>query len=45
MLKRRQRGNSVFYAIADESIFALCEAVCDSLEEKYKKRASVFAFA
>lgn len=45
LLKRRQRGNSVFYAIADESIFELCEVVCDSLEEKYSKRAGVFAFA
>jgi len=45
LLKRRQWGNSVFYAIADESIFELCEAVCDSLEEKYKKRARVFALA
>jgi DNA-binding transcriptional ArsR family regulator len=31
---RRQEGNSVFYAIADPSVLALCEAVCGSLRER-----------
>lgn len=43
ILKRDQRGNSVFYSIADESIFELCDLVCDSLGQKYKKRADIFA--
>lgn len=43
ILKRQQRGNTVYYSIADESIFKLCELVCDSLEEKFKNQAEMFA--
>lgn len=43
LLGRDQRGNSVYYSIADDSIFELCAVVCDSLEEKYRKRADIFA--
>jgi ArsR family transcriptional regulator len=43
MVKRRQEGNTVFYAIADESIFTLCEVVCNSLETQLKNQASIFA--
>ena len=31
---RRKQGNRVLYAIADESIFALCEQVCGSLQRQ-----------
>lgn len=43
VLLREQEGNTAFYAIADESIFNLCETVCDSLEEKLKNDANIFA--
>ncbi len=43
ILSRRQQGNSVFYAIADESIFALCELVCGALEERLKNHAKILA--
>ncbi len=43
VVKRRQKGNTVFYAIADESIFTLCEVVCDSLETQLKNQAEIFA--
>ena len=43
LVKRRQKGNTVFYAIADESIFTLCELVCNSLEERLKTQAEIFA--
>ena len=42
ILVRNQRGNTVYYEIADETIFALCETVCDALEEKFKEDARVF---
>jgi DNA-binding transcriptional ArsR family regulator len=45
LVKRRQKGNTVFYAIADESIFTLCELVCDSLETRLKNQAEIFASA
>jgi ArsR family transcriptional regulator len=43
LVKRRQNGNTVFYAIADESIFTLCEVVCNSLETRLKNQAEIFA--
>lgn len=43
VLRRRQEGNTAYYEIADESIFNLCETVCDSLEEKLKSDAEIFA--
>ncbi len=43
MLGRRKEGLQVFYAIADPSIFKLCELVCGSLEKSLSKQAGVFA--
>ena len=43
LLRRDQRGNSVYYAIADDSIFELCELVCGSLETRFREKAEIFA--
>ncbi|MEO5859229.1 MAG: metalloregulator ArsR/SmtB family transcription factor [Pyrinomonadaceae bacterium] len=43
LVKRDQRGNLAFYSIADESIFELCEAVCDSLGNRFREQAEIFA--
>ena len=43
MLARRKEGLQVFYAIADPSIFKLCELVCGSLEKSLTRQAEVFA--
>lgn len=43
VLKRQQIGNTVYYSIADESIFMLCEVVCSSLEERLKSQAGIFS--
>ncbi len=43
MLRRDQRGNSVYYSIADNSIFQLCGLVCDSLESRFREKAEIFA--
>jgi ArsR family transcriptional regulator len=32
MLARRKDGNHVYYRIADEAVFTLCEQVCGSLQ-------------
>jgi DNA-binding transcriptional ArsR family regulator len=32
MVHRRKAGNHVYYGIADEGVFALCEQVCGSLQ-------------
>lgn len=42
LISRRQEGNTVFYAIADASVFALCDAVCASLKERYAARSAIF---
>ena len=43
LLRRDQRGNSVYYAIADDSIFELCELVCGALETRFREKAEIFA--
>jgi DNA-binding transcriptional ArsR family regulator len=43
VLRRDQRGNSVYYEIADDSIFELCELVCGSLETRFREKAEIFA--
>lgn len=43
LVARENRGTSVYYRIADESIYALCDIVCDRiarrLDEKVEERA------
>ncbi len=43
ILNRRQKGNAVYYSVADESIFQLCEVVCSSLERRLENQARIFA--
>ncbi len=45
ILTRIQNGNTVYYSIADETIFELCETVCDALEEKLSAEARIFKAA
>jgi ArsR family transcriptional regulator len=42
ILARRKEGLQVFYAIADPSIYKLCELVCGSLEKTLTKQADAF---
>jgi DNA-binding transcriptional ArsR family regulator len=34
IVRRSKRGNYSYYSIADEGVFALCEAVCGSLNRR-----------
>ena len=43
IVSRQQQGNTVYYSIADESIFMLCEVVCGSLETRLRNQAEIFA--
>jgi DNA-binding transcriptional ArsR family regulator len=36
ILGRRKDGNHVYYRISDESVFALCEDVCGSLQQQLR---------
>lgn len=42
LVARKQEGNTVFYSIADESVFELCDVVCGSLKEKFAERSAMF---
>lgn len=41
IVARRKEGTKVIYAIADESVFALCEAVCGSLQQSVAELAQL----
>ena len=43
LVARRREGNLAFYEIADESIFTLCDLVCNSIESRLRSQAEVFA--
>jgi len=45
VLSRRKEGLQVFYAIADPTIYKLCELVCGSLEKQLTKQAESFGGA
>lgn len=42
LVGRRKEGLLVFYAIADPSIFELCELVCGSIGKQLRVRADAF---
>jgi ArsR family transcriptional regulator len=35
VVTRRREGNFAYYRIADETAYALCEAVCGSLQDRF----------
>ena len=45
ILSREKRGTSVVYAIADESVFELCDHVCGGLRRQLAELDSVLAQA
>jgi len=36
ILDRRKEGNHVYYRVVDEGVFALCEAVCGSVQQQLR---------
>ena len=42
MLGRRKEGLNVYYFIADESLFKLCELVCSRLQKDLTAKAAAF---
>ena len=42
LLARRQEGNTVYYSIADPTVFDLCDVVCSSLQERFAAHANAF---
>jgi ArsR family transcriptional regulator len=41
MLTRRKDGTHVYYRIADEGVFALCEQVCGSVQSQLATLAAL----
>lgn len=39
LVARESRGTSVYYRIGDESVYALCDLVCGSLERQLGRQA------
>jgi DNA-binding transcriptional ArsR family regulator len=39
LVRRESRGNSAFYSIADESVYALCDLVCGSIARQFERTA------
>lgn len=39
LVSREARGNSVYYRIASDSVFALCDLVCGQIAEQHEKAA------
>lgn len=40
LLDRKKQGNQVYYSIADDMVFAMCELVCDKLNRDAKASAA-----
>ena len=41
IVARRKEGNHVYYRVADEGVFALCEQVCGSLQSQLSTLAAL----
>ena len=41
MVGRRQEGNSVYYSVADPTVFDLCDAVCNSIGARLVQQAEL----
>ncbi|HET7792835.1 MAG TPA: metalloregulator ArsR/SmtB family transcription factor [Rhizobacter sp.] len=39
LVARESRGNSVYYRIADDSVYALCDLVCGSIARRLDRNA------
>ena len=42
-LERRKEGLFVYYSLADDTVFTLCEMMCGRLEAEMKTRRKLFA--
>jgi DNA-binding transcriptional ArsR family regulator len=40
-VSRRKDGNTVYYGIADESLMAMCEAVCEGVEQRISELSQI----
>ncbi|MDO9073028.1 MAG: metalloregulator ArsR/SmtB family transcription factor [Rubrivivax sp.] len=38
LVRRESRGNSAYYSIADDSVYALCDLVCGTLARQFERQ-------
>ncbi len=43
LVMRQSRGNSAIYSIADKSVYALCDLVCDNIARQLERKAKAQA--
>jgi DNA-binding transcriptional ArsR family regulator len=43
LVKRERKGTSIFYEIADPTVFQLCNLVCGKIEGDARKTAALFS--
>jgi DNA-binding transcriptional ArsR family regulator len=43
LVARESRGNSAYYSIADESVYALCDLVCGNIARRFERTAKARA--
>ncbi|WP_372787934.1 ArsR/SmtB family transcription factor [Paraconexibacter sp.] len=41
LVQRRKSGTTVWYSVADQSVFDLCEQVCGSIQRQLTERAAL----
>lgn len=39
LVRRESRGNSAYYSIADDSVYALCDLVCGNIARQFERKA------
>jgi DNA-binding transcriptional ArsR family regulator len=42
LVRREGRGTAVYYRIADDSVYALCDLVCGSIARRYQRNSQPF---
>lgn len=43
LVRRESRGNSAYYSIADDSVYALCDLVCGTLARQFERQMQAHA--
>ncbi len=41
LLSRKTQGNHVYYCIADDNVYSLCNIVCENISKRLSKQSSI----
>jgi DNA-binding transcriptional ArsR family regulator len=45
LVSRRKAGTTIYYALADASVLALCDTVCAGVQRRYSEQARALGIA